>query len=140
MDNPAEEHCQFVKANGERCKGTARPGSTFCMFHHPAFEGKRAEGRSKGGKGRGKKPSVLKVLKTLALDSPDMPLEGIRDVVQVIARTVNAVMRGEIHPSVANSVGCLLSVMVQALKGGVADERMAALEEIVTQLAARKSA
>ena len=38
--------CEFVKPDGERCRGRARP-SGLCVFHDPATEQKRCDGRSK---------------------------------------------------------------------------------------------
>ena len=51
--------CQRIKADGERCKGTAMPGANWCFNHSPDHAEERRANARKGGKtgGRGR-PSV----------------------------------------------------------------------------------
>jgi len=57
--------CATIKANGERCKGEAVPGSDQCWSHHPDYADERRRRASKGGKkaGRGRPLSELAALR-----------------------------------------------------------------------------
>jgi hypothetical protein len=50
-------------------------------------------------------------------------------VVELLSRTVNQTLRGEIDPKVANAVGYLSSVILRAREQGTLEERLAKLEE-----------
>jgi hypothetical protein len=57
--------CAAIKANGERCKGDAVPGSDQCWSHHPDYAEERRRRASKGGKkaGRGRPLTELRALR-----------------------------------------------------------------------------
>ena len=46
-----QKHCKATTKSGWRCKGKARPGSDFCLFHDPAIsDDVRKANAAKGGK------------------------------------------------------------------------------------------
>jgi len=49
--------------------------------------------------------------------------------VELLSRTVNQTLRGEIDPKVANAVGYLSSVILRAKEQGEIEERVAKIEE-----------
>jgi hypothetical protein len=42
--------CSFIKAGGERCRGTATGGASFCYAHDPARAGERSRNARKAGR------------------------------------------------------------------------------------------
>ena len=124
MTHGATSRCTYVKATGERCKANAMSGSQFCFFHSPEKVSERAAARKAGG--RANKAAVLPP------ETPDVRLKGAGDVVRVISETMNQVRRGEIDPRVANSIGYLAGVLLKALEADELEERLSALESVVT--------
>lgn len=59
--------CAFIKAGGERCKGIATAGATYCYAHDPTRAAERARNASKGGRtggnGRGGGDEVVEAKK-----------------------------------------------------------------------------
>ena len=64
---------------------------------------------------------------------PDVPLDDTRDVVRLLADTINHVRRGEIDPRVANSVGYLAGILIKALERGEIEARLEALEAAIRE-------
>jgi hypothetical protein len=116
--------CQGRRANGDPCKAHAINGSPFCFFHDPAAAAKRTAARKAGGQ----KHRAA----TLAPTSADFPLEAVQDVAKLLADTINHVRRGELDPRVANSVGYLAGILLRAIEQGATEERLAALEAVVS--------
>ena len=54
---------------------------------------------------------------------------GASSVVELLSRTVNQTLRGEIDTKVANAVGYLSSVILRAREQGELEERLTKLEE-----------
>jgi hypothetical protein len=52
--------CSFIKAGGDRCRGTATGGATFCYAHDPARAEERSRNARKAGRTGGNgRPSGL---------------------------------------------------------------------------------
>ena len=116
--------CCHTKADGSRCRANATTGSDHCFFHDPAKAKERAAARKAGGeKGRAA---------VLSADSPDVPLQSVADTVSLISETINQVRRGEIDPKVSNAIGYLTGILLKALEQGAIEERISALETIVS--------
>lgn len=75
----AMARCARIKANGERCKGTAIEGAEWCYSHDPDHEEERRRSASKAGKtgGRGRSGSSSE-------------LEEIKDLISGLTRQVLA--------------------------------------------------
>jgi hypothetical protein len=53
--------CSFIKANGERCRGTATGSQGLCWAHDPTNADRRRRAASRGG--RGKSNKEVRILK-----------------------------------------------------------------------------
>lgn len=93
----AKLFCQHTKFDGRPCHARRVTGSDFCFFHDP---GKGAE-RERAQRAGGSKSRVAALPST----APDARLLDARDVVKLLAETINQVRRGEVDPKVANAVG-----------------------------------
>ena len=62
--------CSFIKASGERCKGSATGPQGLCWAHDPANAERRRKAAARGGRGKaGREVTVLKEeIKTLIAD------------------------------------------------------------------------
>jgi hypothetical protein len=120
--------CQQAKADGTPCRGKARPGSGFCVFHDPAVAAKRAEGRKAGGRKRSRPAAVLPT------DAADVPLTCVRDVVTLLGDTVNRVRKGELDAKVGNCLGVLSGVLLRALEEGDLAEQIRELRASIESL------
>jgi hypothetical protein len=80
--------CAAIKANGERCRLDARPGSDYCYNHSPEFAEQRRRHGRKGGKrgGRGR------------------PLGEVQTVKAELKRIIDAIEKGAIDTRVGNAM------------------------------------
>jgi hypothetical protein len=69
----------------------------------------------------------------LALSTPDVPVENVDGVVQLLGQTINEVRKGQLDAKIANAVGYLASVLLRALESAEFEERLARLEEMAGQ-------
>jgi len=115
--------CIGFKTAGVRCRARRIENSDFCYFHDPAKAKERQSAQRAGGlKNR---PVAL------PRSVPDAPLADTRDVVRLVADTINQVRRGQIDPKVANSVGYLAGILFKAWDRGEFEARLKALESAV---------
>src|SRR5262245_26566997 len=115
------QQCEFTKPDGERCRGRARP-SGLCTFHDPATEGKRREGRSKGGK------TACRKLAVLAADAPDFPLGTPGDIRAMLGSVTNLMLKGALDVRLANAAGYLGAAILRSIEGDEVIRRIEALE------------
>lgn len=115
--------CKHTKLDGSACRAKAQPGKSYCMFHDPSLAERRAQGRKQGGINR------CKVASTLPLDTPDLPLDTVKDVVAMLAQTMNQVRTGKVAVQIGNCLGVLAGVLLKALEGSDLERRMAVVEE-----------
>lgn len=119
--------CKQTKSNGERCRANAVSGSKFCFWHSPGQESARKKARQRGGRAR----MQPKQLKTLSSDAPNAKIKSADDVVALLSETINQVLRGEVDPKVANTVGYLSGIILRAREQGDIEERIVELETAV---------
>ena len=113
--------CHFKKADGQRCHARPLRGGRYCFWHEPTKDKARQEaGRTGGQRGRAR---------TLPAETSDFELNDASSVVELLSRTVNQTLRGEIDPKVANAVGYLSGVILRAKEQGEIEERLAKVEE-----------
>ena len=122
-DSDSGGKCIQRKKAGARCNARPMEHSEFCFFHDPARAKERARAQRAGGLRN----------RAVALPSsvPDAPLADLRDVVRLVADTINQVRRGEIDPRIANSVGFLAGILIKAWDRGEFEARLKALESAV---------
>jgi hypothetical protein len=123
------QQCEFTKPDGTRCKARPLSGSSRCYFHSEQTAKARTEARRKGGRTRCKPAAVL------GADAPDVRLDSVGDVLQLLGQTVSQLRRGELDPRVANATGYLLSIGLRAIEG---DSLAKELEQLRGELEALK--
>jgi len=101
--------CEFVKANGSRCRANARTESAHCWFHAPELSRERHLARKRGGIARTSHRA------TLPADAPLRPIASVADVLSLLEEAANAVRMGKLEPKLANCVGYLCSVALNGL-------------------------
>ena len=119
----ANRRCSFIKAGGERCKGTATRGATFCYAHNPARAQERQRNASKAGKAGGNgRPS------------------GTSELVEAkgwVKGLISKMLRGEVERDVAgtafmgiNTLARLISIEHKLKETEELEERIEALEQM----------
>ena len=109
MANRTDHQCEFVKASGTRCRAAARTASSHCWFHEPGLARERLRARKRGGIARSHRAV------TLPPDVPIKPLACVTDVLNLLEATAHEVRSGQLETRLANSVGYLCSVALNAL-------------------------
>jgi len=118
------ERCRHVKDDGTQCRARKVRGSEYCFFHDPARAAERAAARQAGGR-KGKAPVL----------PPDTPLRPVRtavDVIELLGETIHQVRTGGLDPRVGNCIGYLSGIVLKASQQSEMEQRLAALENIVT--------
>jgi hypothetical protein len=110
--------CAAIKANGERCKADALPGSDQCWSHHADYAEERRRRASKGGKtgGRGRSSNE------------------IQEVKRELRRIIKALEDGTIEPKVGNAIFVGWSKMHQYLELERSVKETEELTEMVEEL------
>jgi len=119
------QQCQKKKENNKPCQATPMNNSLFCFFHDPATTVERKAAQRAGGIERSKICTVL------PLDIEDMPLKTVRDVVSLLATTINQVRKGQIDARISNAVGYLSGILLKGLEQSDTEKRLASMEAIV---------
>lgn len=114
--------CEFQKKNGQRCGADAQSAKTLCVFHDPAKAAAGRKARRLGGINRSQTAAALPA------ETPDHPLNDVRDVSLLLGQSINQVRRGQIAPRVATAVGYLAGILLSALQQGPLEERLQRLE------------
>jgi hypothetical protein len=122
-DNGQNGQCEFIKPDGQRCRGRARAGSPWCPFHDPAVEERRRRGQSRGGRtSTGRRPA-------LPSSAPDFELTTPADVRHCLAVMTNAVLRGRLDARLANAATYSLSTLLKSIEGDELARRIERLEQ-----------
>lgn len=119
--------CLQVKPDGKRCRANALIGSSFCYSHDPHKAAERVAARRAGGVARSRKAAVSPV------DTPGLRLRSASDVAALLGETMNQVRRGVLDARVANAVGHLASILLEANERAEAERRAEELENRKTK-------
>jgi hypothetical protein len=114
--------CESQKKNGQRCGADAHSAKTLCVFHDPAKAAAGRKARRLGGINRSQTAAALPA------DTPDHPLNDVRDVSLLLGQSINQVRRGQIAPRVAIAVGYLAGILLSALQQGPLEGPLQRLE------------
>lgn len=117
-----KQQCAFRKKNGERCTADVQSGKTLCVFHDPDRAEAGRQARRLGGLTRSR-PRVV-----LPPETPENPLRSTQDVAVLLGESINQVRRGQLDPRIANAVGYLSGILLNALQQGPLEERLSRLE------------
>lgn len=87
--------CSYIKANGERCRGTATGAQGLCWAHDPANAEQRRRQASKAGRSR--------------------PSRELADVKQRLSELADDVLAGNVDRASAAVAGQLLNTIIRAV-------------------------
>src|SRR5260370_4935813 len=104
--NKQAHYCCYKRDNGTQYKAHAQTANEYCFFHDPALQAERTAAQRAGGIASTSKraPATVKPLQTPA------------DVVELLSDTINQVLRGEIDPAIAYSIGHLAIVLLLTME------------------------
>ena len=111
--------CQFVKNNGRRCRARPVKGASFCFFHDPNKSVERQAAQRLEAQNK---------MAVLPSTTPDAPLNNMKDLIRLMGKAANQVLRGELDPKVANAFGYLCGLLMKAYHESEIELRLAALE------------
>lgn len=98
--------CKFIKKNSKECEAKAIKDEKYCFYHSPKQKKKRKLASANGGL-RSKKNN---------LDLPPVKIQNPKDIVIVLAETLNLLRSGKIYPNHANSVFIGCNIFMKAHK------------------------
>lgn len=113
--------CKEVKDDGTACKAWAQAEKDYCLMHDPEMEEEHKLICQKGGQTPKRNFNPLPVVK---LDEP-------KDVVNLLADTINKVRTGEIDLRVANCIGYLSGHLTKAFEVTQLHQRVELIEKVV---------
>jgi len=115
--------CEFTKKNKEQCGANAMIGSKYCFLHNPKTKKMKTDAIATGGKALKRNHSSL----------PPVALETPRDVVNLLAITINEARGGLIQLKIANCIGYLSGQLIKAFETADLEERLAKLEKTISK-------
>jgi hypothetical protein len=115
MSNQEAKFCTQIKASGHACTARAMMNSEFCFFHDPEKVQERAAARKAGGITRARRAVVLPP------HTPNFELGTVEQMDGFVCSMMNHILRGELDPKVAATVGYLLQIQlkIKELQQGV---------------------
>lgn len=123
MKKPSSKTCIATKPDQISCQAPALPGSAFCFFHDPSKAEERRAAQARGGH--------QNRMKTLGTALPDVKVVDCGDAIVLISKTINQVLKGQIDPRVANSVGYLANILIKAVERDRLETRIEQLEALL---------
>ena len=115
------KRCKAMTKSGKRCRAPALRNSDYCVAHDPFLADKRLEWRRQGGRSSSKKAALAEAA---SVKTP----EQVRDV---LARTLEALERGDVDPQTANAIARTCNLLLRAIKDTELSERIKRLEEAI---------
>jgi hypothetical protein len=111
--------CAATKPDGTPCGGFAVNGSERCFAH--AQPDAWADANQRGGQAVKKNQNPL----------PALTLQQPKDVVALLAETINGVRSGALDLRVANCIGYLAGHLTRAMETAELDDRVKTIESIL---------
>jgi hypothetical protein len=118
--------CAGTKSGGLACGARHMTGSKFCFFHDPSKREERLAAQKAGGCRRSSCAPVVAL-------TADRVLTSAADVAEMLAFSINELLRGRLEPKIANALGYLASTLLKALDVGELEGRIAALEAVTVR-------
>lgn len=116
--------CQATTRSGKPCKANALKDKKYCLAHDPESRKKFKEITKKGGKVKRKVQVYL------------APIEfkgDVREVLDLLADTINRVRSNQMPPRIANTIGYLAGHMIKALEIAEIEDRLKKVERIILE-------
>jgi len=129
IKNNRTKHCIFIKPNKRGCDAWAMADSDFCFTHNPKTKKQKKIAVRKGGKANKNKYNLLETIE----------IKDNKDVVKLIATTINEVRQGLADVRVANCIFYGSGQLVKALEIAELEGRIAKIEEILLEKASIKN-
>jgi hypothetical protein len=113
--------CTQILESGDQCGAYARHGKALCFRHDPESRGLSLEASRKGG-----------LVKELTLDTPleSIPVSTSKDVVMLLAQTINEVRAGTLDPRIATTIGYLSGHLIKAFEVAELEDKIAELNAV----------
>ncbi len=115
-----KRQCRHKMPDGSACQANANASSGYCFFHDPNKEAERQAAQRAGG--------LRNRAAVLPPQTPDFELRTTKDVITLLAMTINQVRRGEIDSRVSNAIGYLAATLLRAFEVGNLEQRVSDLE------------
>lgn len=119
MDNPKK--CIFVKSDGKNCNAWPMNNSNFCFTHNPETTKEKKEAVIKGGKANKKHYAKLEKVK----------IKNQKDVVKLIATTINEVREGLVDVNIAKCIFYGSGQLIRAMEIADLEQRVSDIEEAI---------
>ncbi len=116
--------CKATTKSGKSCKANALKDKKYCLAHDPGSKQKFKEITKKGGKVKRKVQVYL------------APIEfkgDVREVLDLLADTINRVRSNQMPPRIANTIGYLAGHMIKALEMVEIEDRLKKVERVVLE-------
>ena len=115
--------CNYIKADGAKCKATPMRGAEYCYYHNPAIpEQEKQRVRRQGG--RNNALAVECALPAIEVNQP-------ADVATLLVDTINRVRDGSLDARIGNSLGVLCGHLLKAYELANLDDRVALFERVI---------
>lgn len=118
-------NCQFIKSDGEHCGANARSDSEYCFFHDESVDPeKKLAARTSGGLAN--KIILKEALPVLAINEP-------KDVINLLADTIDRVRSGVLEVRTANCLGVLAGQLIKAFEMCQISDRVEIVEQKILE-------
>jgi len=115
--------CEYIKIDKKRCSANAMKNSKFCFTHNPDMKEQKRAAVIKGGKMSKKNHSFL----------PPIVLNQSKDIVDLLATTINEVRGGLVEIKIANCIGYLSGHLIKAIEIADLEERVSKIEQTINK-------
>ena len=116
--------CQAITKSGHPCRAHALRGKKYCLTHDPESKNQMKVYAQKGGQ----------VKKKIQVQLAPIEFQGnVKEILDLLADTINRVRSNYMPARTANTIGYLASVMIKALEVSQIDDRLKEVERIVLE-------
>ena len=119
-----DKKCKHTLDDGTSCGAWALKEKNFCFSHDPDSRERKLEAVRKGGLAR--EITIDTPLATIAVASP-------KDVVTLLAQTINEVRAGTLDPRIANTIGYLTGHLIRAFEVAELDGKMEEVRAVLIE-------
>jgi len=116
--------CKATTKSGKSCKANALKDKKYCLAHDPESKQKFKEITKKGGKVKRKVQVYLALIEFKG---------DVREVLDLLADTINRVRSNQMPSRIANTIGYLAGHMIKALEMAELEDRLKKVERIVLE-------